>query len=133
MAVSSTPPPSSLLDEGDLGILYEVSKNFDWSHIAPAIFGTLFERSLDPKRRSLIGAHYTSEEDILILIEPVLIRPLKQRWQAEKAPATFLKPLRLNAPKEEARNSQTGAASASTGPTLRNILGAWIDELDRLP
>ncbi len=36
------------LDKADLGILYEVSKNYDWSHIAPAIFGTLFERSLTP-------------------------------------------------------------------------------------
>lgn len=29
------------LDVADLGILYEVSKNYDWSHVAPAIFGTL--------------------------------------------------------------------------------------------
>ncbi len=69
------------LDKADLGILYEVSKNYDWSRVAPAIFGTLFERSLDPARRSLIGAHYTSEEDILLLIEPVLMRPLKQHWE----------------------------------------------------
>ena len=34
------------LDRQDLAILYEVSRNYDWSHIAPAIFGTLFERSL---------------------------------------------------------------------------------------
>jgi hypothetical protein len=36
------------LDQADLGILYDVSKNYDWSHVAPAIFGTLFERSLNP-------------------------------------------------------------------------------------
>ncbi len=64
------------------GILYEVSENYDWAHIAPAIFGTLFERSLDPGRRSLIGTHYTSEEDILLLIEPVLMQPLRRRWDA---------------------------------------------------
>ena len=34
------------LDLGDLAILYEVSKNYDWAHIAPAIFGTLFERKI---------------------------------------------------------------------------------------
>lgn len=50
------------LDRQDLAILYEVSRNHDWAHVAPAIFGTLFERSLDPARRSLIGAHYTSEQ-----------------------------------------------------------------------
>jgi type II restriction/modification system DNA methylase subunit YeeA len=68
------------LDAADIGILNRVAVNYDWSHIAPAIFGTLFERSLDPERRSLIGAHYTSEEDILLLIEPVVMRPLQQRW-----------------------------------------------------
>jgi hypothetical protein len=68
------------LDQADLAILYDVSQNYDWSHVAPAIFGTLFERSLDTKRRSLIGAHYTSEQDILLLIEPVLKHPLQRRW-----------------------------------------------------
>ena len=68
------------LDTADLGILHEVSQNYDWSHVAPEIFGTLFERSLNKERRSLIGAHYTSAEDILLLIEPVLMRPLERRW-----------------------------------------------------
>ena len=68
------------LDKRDMGILYDVAHNYDWSHVAPAIFGTLFERSLNEARRSLIGAHYTSEEDILLLIEPVVMRPLQQRW-----------------------------------------------------
>ena len=68
------------LDKADMGILYEVAHRYDWSHIAPAIFGTLFERSLDKARRSLIGAHYTSEDDILLLIEPVVMRPLIERW-----------------------------------------------------
>jgi hypothetical protein len=40
------------LDKVDMGILYEVAHSYNWSHIAPAIFGTLFERSLDPTRRS---------------------------------------------------------------------------------
>jgi len=72
------------LDTADLGILYEVSKNYDWSHVAPEIFGTLFERSLNQQRRSLIGAHYTSAEDVLLLIEPVLMRPLERRWAEVK-------------------------------------------------
>ena len=36
------------LDKGDMGILFEVSHSYNWSHVAPAIFGTLFECSLDP-------------------------------------------------------------------------------------
>ncbi len=72
------------LDLADLGVLYSASRH-DWSHIEPAIFGTLFERSLDQAKRSLIGAHYTSTEDILLLIEPVVIQPLQRRWQTVKA------------------------------------------------
>ncbi len=68
------------LNEGDMGILYDAAKDLDWSHIEPAIFGTLFERSLDADKRSLIGAHYTSSADILLLIEPVVMQPLRRRW-----------------------------------------------------
>jgi hypothetical protein len=69
------------LDKADLGLLHEVATRYDWSHVAPAIFGTLFERSLDPQRRSLIGAHYTSEAEILLLVEPVVIDPIRARWE----------------------------------------------------
>ena len=113
------------LDEGDLGILYEVSKNFDWSHIAPAIFGTLFERSLDPARRSLIGAHYTSEADILTLIEPVLVRPLQQRWQAARQ--RILEALEIERAEEAARDSKQ--ARLRVDRPSEKLLGAWIDEL----
>jgi hypothetical protein len=34
----------------------------DWSNVEPSIFGILFERTLDPAKRSQIGAHYTSKE-----------------------------------------------------------------------
>ncbi len=113
------------LDQADLGILYEVSKNYDWSHVAPAIFGTLFERSLDPKRRSLIGAHYTSEQDILLLIEPVLMRPLQQRWADVKRRA--LEALEIERAEEEARGSKQ--IRLRVDRESEKILGAWIDEL----
>jgi type II restriction/modification system DNA methylase subunit YeeA len=57
---------------------------YDWSNVEPAIFGTLFERSLDPEKRSQIGAHYTSKEDILTLLEPVLMAPLRREWEEVK-------------------------------------------------
>ena len=38
----------------------------NWAGVEPSIFGTLFERILDPKKRAQIGAHYTSREDILL-------------------------------------------------------------------
>ena len=40
---------------------------FDWSRISPAIFGSLFQGIMDAKERRQIGAHYTSERDILKL------------------------------------------------------------------
>lgn len=113
------------LDLGDLGILYEVSKNYDWSHIAPAIFGTLFERSLDPARRSLIGAHYTSEQDILLLIEPVLVRPLQQRWEAAKQ--RILEALEIERAEQAAENGKQ--ARLRVDRQSENLLGEWVEEL----
>src|SRR5206468_6992468 len=46
--------------------------------------GTLFERALERAQRSQIGAHYTSEEDILTLVEPVLMAPLRREWSEIK-------------------------------------------------
>ena len=113
------------LDQADLGILYEVSKSYDWSHVAPAIFGTLFERSLDPKRRSLIGAHYTSEQDILLLIEPVLMRPLEARWADVKR--LVLEELKIERAEEASRGSKQ--IRLRVGRNSEKLLGAWIEEL----
>jgi len=57
----------------------------DWSAIEPAIFGTLFERGLDPDKRSQLGAHYTDAESIRRLIEPVIRDPLLAEWATVKA------------------------------------------------
>lgn len=67
------------LDSESLNILAKASA-LDWASIEPSIFGTLFERSLDPNKRSQIGAHYTSKQDILLIVEPVLMQPLRERW-----------------------------------------------------
>lgn len=52
----------------------------DWSEIDPAIMGTLFERGLDPAKRSQLGAHYTDRGKIMQIIEPVIARPLLKEW-----------------------------------------------------
>ncbi|MBE2201042.1 MAG: class I SAM-dependent DNA methyltransferase [Anaerolinea sp.] len=54
----------------------------DWSQIDPTIFGTLFERVIDDAKRAQLGAHYTSQEDILLIVEPVLLEPLRRQWDA---------------------------------------------------
>lgn len=77
------------LDRDGLEILYSVAM-LDWSSIEPSILGTLFERSLDPSKRSQLGAHYTSREDILLIVEPVLMAPLRRRWAEVQTQATEL-------------------------------------------
>ncbi len=52
----------------------------DWSQIEPAIFGTLFERGLDPDKRSQLGAHYTDRVSIERIVRPVVIEPLEREW-----------------------------------------------------
>ncbi len=69
--------------------LREVSA-LDWSAVEPSIFGTLFERGLDPSKRSQLGAHYTSRDDIELIVEPVLMAPLRREWEAVKARAREL-------------------------------------------
>ena len=65
----------------------------DWSAIDPSIFGTLFERALDPGKRAQLGAHYTSREDIETIVDPVVMAPLRQEWDAVRAEvAALLKP-----------------------------------------
>jgi hypothetical protein len=49
---------------------------FDWSKISPAIFGSLFQGIMDTKGRREIGAHYTSEKDILKIIKPLFLDKL---------------------------------------------------------
>ena len=54
--------------------------DLDWSQIDPAILGTLFERGLDPNRRSELGAHYTDPDNIMRVVEPVILRPLRHEF-----------------------------------------------------
>ncbi|HBJ34802.1 MAG TPA: SAM-dependent methyltransferase [Planctomycetaceae bacterium] len=50
---------------------------FDWSQISPAVFGALFQAVMEPAERRQVGAHYTSERDILKVIEPLFLNELK--------------------------------------------------------
>lgn len=71
------------LTEAELKKLAEAGE-YSWQFIQPSIMGTLFERALEPEQRSQLGAHYTSEEDIQTLVEPVLMAPLRREWAALK-------------------------------------------------
>ena len=54
---------------------------FDWSRISPAIFGSLFQGIMDAKARRQIGAHYTSERDILKVIRPLFLDALHAEFE----------------------------------------------------
>ncbi|MCJ7490641.1 MAG: class I SAM-dependent DNA methyltransferase, partial [Dehalococcoidia bacterium] len=56
----------------------------NWADVEPVIFGTLFERVIDPAQRRRIGAHYTSRADIELIVEPVLMAPLRGEWDRIK-------------------------------------------------
>ncbi len=83
---------------------------FDWSNISPAIFGALFQSVMEPAERRAQGAHYTTEQNILKVIEPLFLDDLHaefarirarrgrnrrsrlQRFQAELGRLTFFDP-----------------------------------------
>jgi type II restriction/modification system DNA methylase subunit YeeA len=108
------------LTSADMGTL-RAAAALDWSTVEPAIFGTLFERSLDPGKRSQLGAHYTSKQDILLIVEPVVIEPLQARWQAVKAEALALA--------EAAEKQRKGAAYNKLRAQMQDKLYAWLAEL----
>jgi len=59
--------------------------SLDWSAVDPSIFGTLFERGLDPNTRAQLGAHFTSREDIELVVDAVVMAPLRREWAETKA------------------------------------------------
>jgi hypothetical protein len=57
----------------------------DWSRISPAIFGSLFQSIMDDKKRRQIGAHYTSERDILKVVRSLFLDELRAEFENRKA------------------------------------------------
>ena len=97
------------------------ASELDWSNIDPSILGTLFERGLDPDKRSQLGAHYTDRDKIMRIIDPVIVRPLLAEWETEKA--------------RIAKSVERGKAAKSKGVETRhrkqaeNSLGAFLEWL----
>lgn len=75
----------------DLDDLYRITQP-NWSDIDPSILGTLFERGLDPDKRSQLGAHYTDRDKIMQIITPVIIQPLLAEWAEVRAQIETLLP-----------------------------------------
>ena len=61
----------------------------NWSKVNPAIFGTIFQQSMDANERHAYGAHFTSEADIMRIVIPTITRP----WQEKIKSAGNMKDL----------------------------------------
>ena len=62
----------------------------DWSAVDVSISGTLFERGLNPAKRTQQGAHYTGRTDIETIVEPVVLVPLRREWVEVRGKAEAL-------------------------------------------
>jgi len=95
------------LTPDDLALL-EKTARLDWSNVEPAILGTLFERGLDPAKRSQLGAHYTDIDSIMRVIEPVILVPLRREREAMKAEC-----LRLIGGEKKSKSGATKSRNAA--------------------
>lgn len=58
--------------------------DLDWAKISPAIFGSLFQAVMNPEERRNLGAHYTSEKNILRVIKPLFLDELFKEFETIK-------------------------------------------------
>lgn len=103
----------------------------DWSQIDPSILGTLFERGLDPAKRSQLGAHYTDRDKIMLIVRPVIIEPLEAEWAEALATMTALAG---GAPKRTAERLLTPADKRKAERIMAEaaaIHSAFIERLAR--
>jgi type I restriction-modification system DNA methylase subunit len=77
------PLPMASYDSEMRNILLQ-SCQLDWGKISPAIFGSLFQSVMDEKARRNLGAHYTSEKNILKLIKPLFLDELEKELETTK-------------------------------------------------
>jgi len=74
---------TAVFNEEMRNILLECS-NLDWGKISPAIFGSMFQSAMDSDKRRHLGAHYTSEENIMKVIKPLFLDDLWEEFNRIK-------------------------------------------------
>ena len=112
------------LERSDIDTVLTASK-LDWSEIDPSILGTLFERGLDPGKRAQLGAHYTDRDKIMLIVEPVVVRPWLAEWTGEKAGIAAELERAQTARSPAARTKRRNEAESSGGgPGSRDPLSA---------
>lgn len=81
--------PLAAFDAGMRQLLID-SSALDWGKISPAIFGSLFQSIMDKTARRNLGAHYTSETNILKLIKPLFLDNLRAEFDKVKGNKNML-------------------------------------------
>ncbi len=77
------PLPIASFDSKMRSILIDASV-LDWGKISPAIFGSMFQSVMNPEERRNLGAHYTSEKNIMKLIKPLFLDELHEEFKKVK-------------------------------------------------
>jgi type II restriction/modification system DNA methylase subunit YeeA len=108
------------LDKDDLKLAIRAA-DLDWAEIDPSILGTLFERGLDPGKRSQLGAHYTDREKIMLIIEPVVIRPWLAEWEKAKE--------MIRAALEKEQKAKSASAKTKAHGEALALYRAFLDRL----
>ena len=108
------------MNREQIDIAYRAA-GLDWSEIDPSILGTLFERGLDPDKRSQLGAHYTDRDKIMRIIEPVVVRPLLAEWGATKR--------EIEDVLEKADSSSTRGVATRHRRRARELFVAFLERL----
>lgn len=83
-SIFKDPLPLASFDSKMRGLLLECSKDFNWSKISPAIFGAMFQGVMDQDERRSLGAHYTSRENIMKVIQPLFLDELYDEFERNK-------------------------------------------------
>ena len=68
------------LTSGEVLLLIQAADE-DWEKVQPAVFGSLFQSSMDQKERHAHGAHFTNEADIQKVVLPTIVRPFRDRLE----------------------------------------------------
>jgi len=105
----------------------------DWSFVDPSIFGTLFERGLDPAKRSQLGAHFTGIEDIELVVDAIIMEPLRKRWDETRSTIESLLTTGKKVPSSsEKAKPLTAVATRKAQGESSSILHSFLTELQRI-
>ena len=111
------------LDRDQLDGLLEAAA-MDWREVEPAIFGTLVERALDPKKRRHMGAHFTPRAYVERVIGPAVIEPLREEWEGVRAAA--------RAAEAEGEEATSPKAARAKRAEARDLISGFLGRLARV-